>query len=77
MVISIWRKKTCAKLKLTLLFLSELMIDTAHSTDHITSADALVYAAGSLKFLSGNSTVLKHLHKKGCFQAMSKLLVNI
>ena len=57
--------------------ISELMIETAHLTDHISSADALVYAVGSLKFLSGNSSLLKSLHKKGCFEAMSKLLKNI
>ena len=53
------------------------MIETAHLTDHVSSADALVYAVGSLKFLSGNSSLLKILHKKGCFEGMSKLLKNI
>ena len=70
MIVSFTRKHLCA-------LLSDLMIETAQSTDHVTSADALVYAVGSLKFLSGNGTLLKHLHKRGCFQAMSKLLLNI
>ncbi len=53
------------------------MIDTASYTDHVISGDALVYCVGALKFLSGNSTVLKHLHKRGCLESLAKLLINI
>ncbi len=56
---------------------TELMLDTIRLIDHIVAADALVYCVGSLKFLTGNSTLLKSLHKKGCFETLSKLLIRI
>ena len=56
---------------------SDLMLEMCRTTDHVTSADALVYCIGSLKFLSGNSTALKKLHKRGCFEVLARILVNI
>ena len=52
----------------------ELLIEASQTTDHITSSDALVYCVGALKFLSGNTTVLKHLVKLNCIDAMANLL---
>ena len=48
-----------------------------NTADHLASADALVYCVGSLKFLSGNSTVVKHLVKKNVIGALARLLLAI
>ena len=55
----------------------DYLIETAKSADHLTSADALVYCVGSLKFLSGNSGVVKYLVKKRCIEALARLLTAI
>ena len=67
----------CINLPVLTFIVVELLIEAAQSTDHITSADALVYCVGSLKFLSGNTTVLKHLVKLNCISAMVHLLKSI
>ena len=56
---------------------TDLLIETAHSADHVASADALVYCVGSLKFLSGTPTVVKHLVKRHCVESMARLLASI
>ncbi|XP_064615586.1 armadillo repeat-containing protein 2-like [Liolophura sinensis] len=50
------------------------LVETIESLDHTSSAEALVYCVGSLKFLSGNMSLAKLLVKKGGVEALSRLL---
>ena len=59
------------------LFVTELLLETATSADHVASADALVYCVGALKFLSGTGTVIKVLARRNCLHAMAVLLARI
>ncbi len=58
-------------------FISELLVETIRLADHIASAEALVYCVGALKFLSGNTLLLKTLVKKNALEALAKILAAI
>ncbi|KAJ8315287.1 hypothetical protein KUTeg_007437 [Tegillarca granosa] len=55
----------------------KLLIDTLRSTDHTTSSEALIYCTGAIKFLSGNTTIVKQLVKKDCIECLGQLLTGI
>ncbi|XP_077976890.1 armadillo repeat-containing protein 2-like [Glandiceps talaboti] len=57
--------------------LLDLILDIVKNTDHHTACDALVYCVGALKFLTGNTSMLKELSECGCVEALSKLLLAI
>ncbi|XP_076467000.1 armadillo repeat-containing protein 2-like isoform X2 [Babylonia areolata] len=63
------------------LFLEEnilnLLLDTIRSTDHVTSCEALIYCVGAVKFLTGNSDILKRLARLDCVKVLATLLHNI
>ena len=49
---------------------ADLLIDLATTSDHMSNAEGLVYCVGSLKFLSGNSTVVRHLVQRHIVEAL-------
>ncbi|XP_070568677.1 armadillo repeat-containing protein 2-like isoform X2 [Ptychodera flava] len=57
--------------------LLDLILDIVKETDHHTACEALVYCVGALKFLTGNTSLLKELSECGCVEALARLLVAI
>ena len=62
---------------LGMFYIAALLVDTARTTDPIVAPEALVYCVGALKFLSGNTTILKQLVRNNCIEAAGKLLAAI
>ncbi|BFZ09273.1 hypothetical protein BsWGS_12312 [Bradybaena similaris] len=54
-----------------------LLLETIHSTDHVSSCEALIYCIGAIKFLSGNSDILKRLAKLDCVKTLAALIHSI
>lgn len=50
------------------------LLDVLNSEDVSTSGEALLYCVGTLKFLSGNSAILRLLLDKSCFGVAQKLI---
>ncbi|KAK6168886.1 hypothetical protein SNE40_020049 [Patella caerulea] len=57
--------------------ITELLLETIKVVDHETACEALIYCVGTIKFLTGNSTLLKQLARKECIETLSRLLHNI
>ncbi|XP_074649420.1 armadillo repeat-containing protein 2-like [Tubulanus polymorphus] len=57
--------------------LLDLLVTTVKKSDPSNTCDALVYSIGALKFLSGNSTILKTLAKLGTIEALSGILRSV
>ncbi|XP_006815976.1 armadillo repeat-containing protein 2-like [Saccoglossus kowalevskii] len=55
----------------------DLVLEIIHNTDPQTACEALVYCVGALKFLTGNTSLLKELSECGCVEALAKLLISI
>ena len=55
----------------------DLLLTTTLSIDHVSSADALVYCVGTIKFLSRTSTARKELARYNCLHIMAQLLTAI
>ena len=56
---------------------SDLLLDTIGSTDHVTSCEALIYCVGAVKFLTGNSDILKRLARLDCVKVFANLMHSI
>ncbi|CAH1799821.1 unnamed protein product [Owenia fusiformis] len=62
------------------LFLKDTIIEDllpVVTIDHNAQPEALVYCIGALKFLSGNSTIVKHMSMAGCISALGQQLAAI
>ncbi|XP_061176432.1 armadillo repeat-containing protein 2-like isoform X2 [Saccostrea echinata] len=55
----------------------DVLMDTLKSTDPFNASEALVFCIGSLKLLTGNSTIVKQLVKKDCIESLAILLNSI
>lgn len=55
----------------------DLLLETVRSTDHVSATEALIYCVGAIKFLTGNTKIVKELVKKDCIEALSNLLLGI
>ena len=60
-----------------LLSFSDLLLDTIRTTDHQTSCEALIYCVGAVKFLTGNSDILKRLARLDCVKVFATLMHNV
>ncbi|CAH1229269.1 ARMC2 [Branchiostoma lanceolatum] len=54
-----------------------LLVSVVQTADPNQSCEALVYCCGALKFLSGNSAMMKELSAMNCTEALAKLLSSI
>ena len=54
-----------------------MIVETAQSVDNVVHHELLVYFIGTLKFLSGNSTVVKTLAEKRYLTSLSHILISI
>ncbi|XP_033741539.1 armadillo repeat-containing protein 2-like isoform X2 [Pecten maximus] len=55
----------------------ELLSKTLSCTDHTSSCEALIYCVGAIKFLTGNTTIVKQLVKENCIEGLGQLLDGI
>lgn len=52
----------------------DLLLSVLHNEDVSTCGEALLYCVGTLKFLSGNSAILRLLLDKNCIGVAQKLI---
>ncbi|ESP01061.1 hypothetical protein LOTGIDRAFT_140035, partial [Lottia gigantea] len=57
--------------------ITELLLETIKTVDHESNSEALVYCVGAIKFLTGNSIIVKQLARKEAIEILTKLLHNI
>ncbi|XP_048768043.1 armadillo repeat-containing protein 2-like isoform X2 [Ostrea edulis] len=55
----------------------DVLMDTLRGTDPFSASEALVFCIGSLKLLTGNSTIVKQLIKKDCIENLAILFNSI
>jgi len=52
-------------------------VETGRSVDNVAQHELLVYFLGTLKFLSGNSTIVKTLGDKRYLTSLSQILASV
>jgi len=67
----------CVRLLWVVCLFAEVIVETGRSVDNIVHHELLVYFLGTLKFLSGNSTVVKTLAGKHYLTSLSRILTSI
>ncbi|XP_076078717.1 armadillo repeat-containing protein 2-like isoform X1 [Mytilus galloprovincialis] len=55
----------------------DLLLETVRNTDPVSSSEALIYCVGAIKFMTGNTKIVKELVKKDCIEALANLLIGI
>ena len=56
---------------------AEIVVETGRGVDHVAQHELMVYFLGTLKFLSGNPTVVKTLANKRYLGSLSEILANV
>lgn len=56
---------------------ADVIMETGQSVDNVVHHELLVYFLGTLKFLSGNSTVVKTLAGKQYLTSLTHILASI
>jgi len=67
----------CVRLLWVVCLFAEVIVETGRSVDNVVHHELLVYFLGTLKFLSGNSTVVKTLAGKHYLTSLSRILTSI
>ena len=56
---------------------AEIIVETGRGVDNVAHHELLVYFLGTLKFLSGNSAIVKTLAGKQYLTSLSEILANV
>ena len=57
--------------------MAEIIVDTCRGVDNVAHHEMLVYFLGTLKFLSGNSAIVKTLAGKQYLASLSQILASV
>jgi len=55
----------------------EIIVETGRGVDNVAHHELLVYFLGTLKFLSGNSSIIKTLAGKQYLASLSQILASV
>ena len=69
-----WERETVV---MCLCVFADMIVETGQNVDNVVHHELLVYFFGTLKFLSGNSTVVKTLAGKQYLTSLSRILTSI